>query len=155
MLFLFLMVLLILAVFQIFQRNVTGSAPMWVDIMLRHLTFAIGLLGASLAVHAQKQIQVDALIRLLPTRPRLILRLVVGLMPIVVCVILVDVGLRQRAMELEFPQPLFLGMTSADSILVIPIAFGLMAVHLVLRWLFDCSLLFLPSEYQAAGLTEG
>lgn len=55
--FLFLMVLLTLAVFQIFQRNVAGAAPMWVDIMLRHLTFAIGLLGASLAVHAQKQIQ--------------------------------------------------------------------------------------------------
>lgn len=152
--FLFLMVLLTLAVFQIFQRNVAGAAPMWVDIMLRHLTFAIGLLGASLAVHAQKQIQVDALIRLLPTRPRLILRLVVGIAPIVVCVILVDIGLRQRTMELEFPQPLFLGVTSADSILVIPIAFGLMTVHLVLRWLFDCSLLFFPPESQTTRSTE-
>jgi len=140
-LFLLMMALLLMAVAQVFQRNITDSAPMWVDISLRHMTFAIGLLGASLATHADKQIHIDIIARLLPERSRLISRLVVGLATIGFCFVILQAGWRTHLMEREFPLPLFLGFTSADSLLIIPIVFGLIATHLVLRWLFDLGIL--------------
>ncbi|MBQ27766.1 MAG: hypothetical protein CMH81_06465 [Nitrospiraceae bacterium] len=141
-LFVLLMAMLLLAVAQVIQRNVTDSAPMWVDIMLRHMTFAIGMLGASLATHADKQIHIDIVARLLPERSRLIMRLVVGLATIGFCLVILRAGWQTHVMEREFSQLLFFGFTSADSLLVIPIVFGLMSLHLVLRWLFDLGILF-------------
>lgn len=140
-LFALMMALLFIAVAQVFQRNITDSAPMWVDIILRHMTFAVGLLGASLATHADKQIHIDIIPRLLPERSRLITRLVVGLATIGFCLVIVQAGWHTHVMEREFPQPLFLGLTSADSLLIIPITFVLIATHLVLRWFFDLGIL--------------
>ena len=140
-LFILMMALLLIAVAQVFQRNITDSAPMWVDLILRHMTFAIGLLGASLATHADKHIHIDIIARLLPERHRLIARLVVGLATIWFCLVILRAGWQTHVMEREFPQPLFLGLTSADSLLVIPIAFGLITLHLALRWLFDLGIL--------------
>ncbi len=140
-LFALMMALLLIAVAQVFQRNITDSAPMWVDIILRHMTFAIGLLGASLATHADKQIHIDIIPRLLPERPRLITRLVVGLVTIGFCLVIVQAGWHTHVMEREFSQPLFLGFTTANSLMIIPIAFGLITIHLVLRWFFDLGIL--------------
>ena len=140
-LFILMMVLLLIAVAQVFQRNITDSAPMWVDLALRHMTFAIGLLGASLATHADKHIHIDVVARLLSERSRLIARLVVGLATIGFCLIVLRAGWQTHVMEREFSQPLFLGLTSADSLLVIPMAFGLIALHLALRWLFVLGIL--------------
>ena len=140
-LFVLLMSMLLLAVAQVIQRNITDSAPMWVDVMLRHMTFAIGLLGASLATHADKQIHIDIIPRLLPERPRLITRLVVGLATIGFCLVILRAGWQTHVMERDFAQPLFLGLTSADSLMIIPIAFGLITAHLALRWLFDLGIL--------------
>ena len=140
-LFVLMMALLLMAVGQVFQRNITDSAPMWVDLILRHMTFALGLLGASLATHSDQQIHIDIIARLLPERSRLIARLIVGLATIGFCLVVLRAGWHTHVMEREFPQPLFLGLTSADSLLIIPIAFGLIALHLVLRWLFDLGIL--------------
>ncbi len=140
-LFVLMMALLLMAVGQVFQRNITDSAPMWVDLSLRHMTFAIGLLGASLATHADKQIHIDIIARLLPERSRLITRLVVGIATIVFCLVILQAGWHTHVMERDFAQPLFLGFTSAHSLLIVPITFGLIAVHLVLRWLFDLGIL--------------
>ena len=140
-LFVLMMALLLIAVAQVFQRNITDSAPMWVDLILRHMTFAVGLLGASLATHADKQIHIDIIGRLLPERSRLITRLVVGIATIGFCLVILRAGWQIHVMEREFPLPLFLGFTSADSLLIIPIAFGLIVAHLVLRWLFDFGIL--------------
>tara|TARA_B100000315_G_scaffold260409_1_gene321531 strand:- start:2624 stop:3145 length:522 start_codon:yes stop_codon:yes gene_type:complete len=145
-LFILLMSMLLLAVSQVIQRNITDSAPMWVDIMLRHMTFAIGLLGASLATHADKQIHIDIVPRLLPERPRLVTRLFVGLATMGFCLVMLRAGWETHLMEREFSQPLFLGFTSADSLLVIPIAFGLISVHLALRWFFDLGILFIHRQ---------
>ena len=145
-LFVLLMAMLLLAVAQVIQRNITDSAPMWVDVMLRHMTFAIGLLGASLATQADKQIHIDVVSRLLPPRLHLIVRLVVGLATIALCVVFLQAGWATHVMEAEFPQPLFLGLTSAHSMLILPITFGLIALHLMLRWLFDLSVLLAYRE---------
>jgi TRAP-type C4-dicarboxylate transport system permease small subunit len=140
-LFVLMMTLLLIAVAQVFQRNITDSAPMWVDLILRHMTFAIGLLGASLATHADKQIHIDIIPRLLPEHLRLMTRLVVGIATIGFCVVIIQAGWHTHVMERELPQPLFLGLTSADSLMIIPITFGLIVTHLALRWLFDLGIL--------------
>ena len=140
-LFVLMMALLFMAVGQVIQRNITNSAPMWVDLALRHMTFAIGLLGASLATHADKQIHIDIIARLLAERGRLITRLVVGVATIGFCLVILQAGWHTHVMEREFAQPLFLGFTSADSLLITPIIFGLITAHLVLRWLFDLGIL--------------
>lgn len=141
LLFALMMALLLIAVGQVIQRNITNSAPMWVDLILRHMTFAIGLLGASLATHADKQIHIDVIQRFLGEYSRLIVRLVVGFATIILSLVILHASWGTYIMEREFPQNLFLGLTSADSLLVIPLTFGLIVTHLFLRWLFDLSAL--------------
>jgi TRAP-type C4-dicarboxylate transport system permease small subunit len=63
-----LSVMIGLAVTQIVLRNVFDSGLLWADPLLRVMVLWVGLLGAMVATRMDKQITVDVLSRLLPTR---------------------------------------------------------------------------------------
>jgi len=63
-----LSVMIGLAATQIVLRNVFDAGLMWADPMLRVMVLWVGLLGAIVATRMDKQITVDVLSRLLPSR---------------------------------------------------------------------------------------
>lgn len=145
LLFAILLGLLALAVFQVGWRNVIqprfGQPPMlWADEILKHGTFVLGLLGASLATHADKQISLDVFQRLLARRKRIEAgaRVIVRLATILVCFLLLRAGWEQVGAKEE----------AIDAVLhpwqwqlAIPIAFALLLAHFAFRLAYDLAAL--------------
>lgn len=144
-LFVMLSALLALAVLQVGWRNILqpkfGKPPLlWVDEILKHLTFALGLLGASLAAHADKHISLDVLSKLLRRNPRweVAIRILVRLAAIGICWLLFRAGWEQVQQKEEAIQVL---VHPWQWQLAIPIAFALILVHFACRLAYDISIL--------------
>lgn len=136
-----LLSLLALAVTQVGWRNIVQphfQRPplLWLDEVLKHGTFVLGLLGASVATSADKNITLDIFARLLQKRRRLELavRLVVRAGTIFVCIVLLRVGVEQVS---QWEEALDVVLHPWQWQLAIPLAFGLLTVHFTVRMVCD------------------
>lgn len=59
-------VLVVAGFWQVVQRNLGSAAASWVDTFNRHLVLWIGLLGAMLATHEGKHVNIEAVRKFLP-----------------------------------------------------------------------------------------
>ncbi len=129
-----LALMIVLAGAQIVLRNLLGSGIEGSDQLLRLLVLWVGLLGAVAATRDEKQINIDMLSRFLSPRARAGVRVVIDLFTAVVSAVVAWQAGRFVHSEYIAGSVAFIGLPGWIAELILPLAFGLMA----LRYLLFC-----------------
>lgn len=103
----------------------------WIDELVRYSVFFIGLVGAALATHAVKLINIDLFTRFFGLRGRLVLRLIAGAFSVFACVLLFQGGLVVRTINQRLAEEGEL-IAPGTAIIALPLAATLIAVHQLL-----------------------
>ena len=124
-----LLIMIFMAVLQIFLRNFFDSGIVWSDPLVRVLVLWIGLIGAMAASRTDNHINIDIISRFLPPHIKRFTTLVVHVFTAIITAVMAWVSLR------------FVGMEMADNIIafgfipawvceiIIPIAFAVISVR--------------------------
>lgn len=126
-----------LAVAQILLRNFWDTGLPWADPALRAGVLWLGLLGALAASRDRRQITVDVLSRFLEGRWRLGAQLIANSFTAAVAALLAWHCGRFIAGEIEFETVAFAGIPSWWLQLVLPVAFGFIALRYAMHALAD------------------
>ena len=124
-----LLVMVVLAVWQIVARNFFDGGFLWADEFLKLMLLWLGLAGAVVASGEGKQIKIDVLSRFLPERFAALSELVTALFTTVVCALCAWHAGRFVLMERDFGSTLLGQVPAWIFQAVIPLAFGLIAAR--------------------------
>jgi len=114
---------------QILLRNLWDTSIGWGDPLLRVTVMWIGLLGAMAASRDDNHITIDLVSRLLEGRAKSVTRIITGLVSSVVCLALAWHGMRFVLFEREDQAIAFASVPAWMCELIIPVAFGIMALR--------------------------
>ena len=127
-----LALMIVLAAAQIVMRNVLGTGIAGSDQLLRLLVLWVGLLGAVAASRDEKQINIDMLSRFLSPRARSGARVVIDLFTAAISAIIAWQAGRFVYSEYTAGSVAFLSLPAWIAELILPLAFGLMALRYLL-----------------------
>ena len=82
-----LLLMITLAVLQIFLRNLFETGIVWSDVLVRILVLWVGLAGAMVASRQGNHINIDILDRFLPERAKVVVSFVVEVFTAFICTI--------------------------------------------------------------------
>ena len=80
-----LLLMIVMAVTQIFLRNLFEGGIIWSDVLVRTLVLWVGLVGAMVASRQGNHINIDILERYLPSRVKPIVKFIVELFTALIC----------------------------------------------------------------------
>jgi len=129
--------MILLAPLQIFLRNFFDAGITWGDPLLRVLVLWVGMLGALAATRGRRQISIDALSHVVGERARSGFGAVTSLFTAVVCAVVAYHSARFVASEIEYQTSAFAGVPAWTCEIVIPVAFGLIALRYALYSMGD------------------
>ncbi len=132
---LLLTAMILLAVGQIILRNVWDMGLSWSDPLLRIMVLWVGLLGAMAASRQREHISIDVLSHYLPVAWKRISRLVTDLFSAAICGLISYHAARFVLMEKEEGMIAFANVPAWWCEIIIPIAFGVMALRFFLFFL--------------------
>lgn len=112
---------------QIVLRNFFDSGLSWADPLLRLLVLWVGLAGAMVATREDHHISIDVLIRSLPPKLKLAVRIFVDLFTAVVTAMIAYHAARMVQMDREAGIVAFAEVPAWTCELIIPLAFGVIA----------------------------
>lgn len=112
---------------QIVLRNFFDSGLSWADPLLRLLVLWVGLAGAMVATREDHHISIDVLIRTLPPRLKLAVRVFADLFTAVVTAVIAYHAARMVQMDREAGIIAFAEVPAWVCELIIPLAFGVIA----------------------------
>jgi TRAP-type C4-dicarboxylate transport system permease small subunit len=121
--------LLVLAFSQILLRNFLGITWLWGDPLVRHLVLWASFLGALIATREDRHIRIDAVLRLLPPRPRLVATALGDAVAAAICLILAPLAARFVIDEHDYGGDAFLGLPRWTLQLVFPFVFAGMGLR--------------------------
>ena len=124
-----LTVMIGLASTQILLRNLWDTSIGWGDPLLRVTVMWVGLLGAMAASRDDNHITIDLVSRFLEGRAEAATRIITGLVSAVVCTALAWHGMRFVLFEREDQAIAFASVPAWMCELIIPVAFGIMALR--------------------------
>ncbi len=127
------LLLVVLAGAQIVLRNFFDSGLPWADPVLRALVLWTGLLGALAAVREDKHICLDVLSRLLTGSGLRVARFLTFGFAAAITGLMAFLSINLVAIELESENNVIAGIPSWALEIILPLAFGLMAVRFALR----------------------
>jgi TRAP-type C4-dicarboxylate transport system permease small subunit len=165
--------MVLLAALQVLLRNIWDTGIDWADISLQNATLLLGLLGAAIATSEGRHLNIDIFSRVLKGRSRTLLKVVIGLFCTISCILLARGGwstyrlnyaqwvgnipagwtagqnLKAQFFEGNIPQ----WLTQAT----LPMGFGLIGFHFLLRLVRDVRTLITGQEWEAKleVVTEG
>ena len=125
--------MVLLAGAQILLRNLLVGGAGWIDPALRVLVLWVGLCGAVVASRSGKHIAIDALVRALPAWMRCPARAFTCAFTAAVAGLIAYHSARFVAMDYQAGMVAFAEVPTWALELVIPVAFGLMAIRYLLR----------------------
>jgi len=128
--------MILLAVLQIFSRNLFSFGFVWGEPLLRTLVLWLALLGAMAATRDGNHIRIDLLSRFLPKRAERLLRRVTDLFSAGACALLAWHGGRMVHADWQYDMEWTSGVPAWLVELIIPIGFGVMALRFLLHALF-------------------
>ena len=114
---------------QILLRNLWDTSIGWGDPLLRVTVMWVGLLGAMAASRDDNHITIDLVSRLLKDRAKSVTRVITGLVSAIVCLMLAWHGMRFVLFEREDQAIAFASVPAWVCELIIPMAFGIMALR--------------------------
>jgi TRAP-type C4-dicarboxylate transport system permease small subunit len=129
--------IVLIAPLQIFLRNFFGTGIGWGDPLLRVLVLWVGMLGALAATRGRRQISIDVLSQLVGERAQSGVGVVTSFFTSVVCAVVAYHSARFVASEMEYGTSAFAGVPAWACELVIPVAFGLIALRYALYAIGD------------------
>jgi TRAP-type C4-dicarboxylate transport system permease small subunit len=127
-----LSVMVVLAIAQIFFRNLFGEGVVWIDPLLRVLVLWVAVAGAVVATRTDNHIRIDFFTRYFPKKYFLHLQRLVYAICVFVCVFIAWHAARFVRMDYEYGTIAFANVPAWVTELVIPIGFFMMAVRYLL-----------------------
>lgn len=118
---------------QVVLRNLFETGLLWADPLLRYIVLWLAFIGASIATHEDRHINIDVLTRLLNLRLKRLSSIFTNTFALIVCLILFKASIDFLKMELTYPTEIFLGIKNWTLEIIIPIGFGLMSLRFLLR----------------------
>ena len=134
-----LLVMLFMAFGQVVLRNFFSGGLVWGDILLRHLVLWIGFLGAALATSGERHLNIDILTRYLPERLRRAVAALSNVFAAAVCFFLFRASLTFIGFEIVNKNTVFADIPSWFAQIIIPIGFGLLTFHFIVRAILDAA----------------
>ena len=130
-----LLIMIGMAVTQIFLRNFFDAGIVWGDVLICILVLWIGLVGAMTASRQDKHININVVSRYLPERIRHISKSVVQFVTASICAVVTYYSLEFVRMEVEYGGKAFAAIPVWVCEAVIPAAFAVMALrHFILSF---------------------
>ena len=127
-----LLLMITLAVLQIFLRNLFDTGIVWSDVLVRILVLWVGLLGAMVASRQGNHINIDILDRFLPERAKVVVSFVVEVFTAFICAIVTYYSLQFVQMEFVDGGMAFAKVPVWLCEAIIPFAFLVIAIRYVL-----------------------
>jgi len=134
--------LVLLAPLQLLLRNFFDAGITWGDPLLRVLVLWVGMMGALAATRGRRQISIDVLSHLVGGRVQSGVGAVTSLFTTFVCALVAYHSARFVASEMEYAATAFAGVPAWTCEIVIPVAFGLIALRYALYSIGDLRKLF-------------
>jgi len=130
-----LAVMVVLAIAQIFYRNVFGEGVVWIDPLLRVLVLWVAIGGAVVATRTDNHIRIDFFTRHIPEKYFKHLQHLVYAFCVFVCALITWHGVRFVHMDYGYGTIAFADIPAWVTELVIPIGFFMMAVRYLLLFI--------------------
>jgi TRAP-type C4-dicarboxylate transport system permease small subunit len=130
---LLLTVMVVLAPLQILLRNAFDQGISWADPLIRVLVLWVGLMGAVAAARGDRHISIDAVSRTISARARARVGLITSAFTTIVCTLVAWHSGRFVLDEYTYGSQAFSGIPAWILEVVIPVAFGLIAIRYGLR----------------------
>ncbi len=127
-----LLIMITMAVLQIFLRNFFDSGIVWGDSLVRVLVLWIGLVGAMIASRTDNHISIDILSRYLPSEIRRFTSLATHVFTTVVTALMAWFSLAFVKMEMGVNLIAFANVPAWVCESIIPIAFGVISIRYAL-----------------------
>ena len=122
-----LTLMILLAGWQIVQRNFIGGGMIWGDELLRLMVLWLGLLGAMAASRDNRHVSIDLMLRFLPQKFKPPVQMTLHLFTAIVCGMLAYSSLSFVQMEHEYQTKVLTGLPAWWFELILPIGFGMMS----------------------------
>lgn len=124
-----LTMMILLAGWQIVQRNFVGGGMSWGDELLRLMVLWLGLLGAMAASRDNRHVAIDLMLRFLPKKFKPPVQIVLHLFTAIVCGMLAYYSLNFVQMEHEYQTKVLTGLPAWWFELILPLGFGMMSLR--------------------------
>jgi TRAP-type C4-dicarboxylate transport system permease small subunit len=130
-----LAVMVILAVVQIFYRNIAGGGVAWIDPLLRLLVLWVALSGAVIASRTDNHIRIDFFAKYVSGRYYFYIKRIVHAYCMIICAVIAWHAANFVQMDYQYGTEAFAGVPAWITELIIPVAFTLMAFRYLLLFL--------------------
>lgn len=130
---------------QVILRNFFDTGISWAEIGGRNAVLWIAFLGAMLATRARQHLNIDAITRILPRKPRNALRILLDAFAAAVCLFLAKASLTFVIDERAMNADLFLGLKTWMIQIIIPFGFFMMAIEYCIGVVLDILRIFNPN----------
>lgn len=124
-----LLIMIGMAVTQIFLRNLFEAGIVWSDVMVRILVLWVGLIGAMVASRHDNHIAIDILNRYMPERAKVYANFVIKLFTALICTIVAYYSLLFVQMEFADGGMAFAQVPTWLCEAIIPFAFTVIALR--------------------------
>ena len=108
----------------------------WIDPLVRHMVLFSAFLGATLAISTGEHISMDLLAKTLKVKGNIRAKFWLDgfnkVLALVVCLFLFDAARKLYLMEIQYEKMAFLGISSAQLVMIVPIGMGLLAFKFLL-----------------------
>ena len=121
--------MIFLAVTQIILRNFFGSGLQWIDPLLRLLVLWVGMAGAMVASRKDHHISIDVFTRSMPIPAQLAVQVFTNIFTCLVAAIIAYHAGRLVLMDREAESIAFAAIPSWVCELILPLAFGVIALR--------------------------
>lgn len=144
-----LLAMMFLVTGQVILRNVFSSGISGVDVISRHMVLWIAFLGAMLATRSRQHIAIDALTRLIPSRARNSLRIVLDLLAAYVAFLLAKASYAFVLDERAMGTILFGDVPTWITQTIIPFGFAMISVEYIIGIGLDIYRIYKDSNHVA------
>ena len=122
-----LLLMIFIAVLQIFLRNLFDSGILWGDPLVRILVLWIGLIGAMVASRDNHHISIDVISRYLPDKIKKLSNLIISIFTSLVCAVMAYYSLIFVMMEKNDGILAFATIPAWVCESIIPVSFGIIS----------------------------
>jgi len=127
-----LLLMIFIAVLQIFLRNLFDSGILWGDPLVRILVLWIGLIGAMVASRDNHHISIDVISRYLPDKIKKLSNLIISIFTSLVCAVMAYYSLIFVIMEKNDGILAFANIPAWVCESIIPVSFGIISFRYLL-----------------------
>jgi TRAP-type C4-dicarboxylate transport system permease small subunit len=124
-----LLLMIFLAVLQIFLRNFFGGGIVWSEVLVRVLVLWVGLIGAMVASRQGNHINIDIMNRYLSGRVKFIVQFVVELFTALICIVVAYYSLEFVQIEFAYGSESFAKVPTWLCESIIPFAFMVISLR--------------------------